>query len=89
MGIIDIIITALIGLLAGYLAQRIMPGRDLGEGNIWITMAIGVVGAIVGGFLAGALGLGGIFNGLLGSIILAVLGSMLLLWLYRMISGRR
>jgi uncharacterized membrane protein YeaQ/YmgE (transglycosylase-associated protein family) len=88
MSITDIIITALIGLLAGYLAQRIMPGRDLGEGSILVTIIIGVVGAVVGGYLAGLLGLGGLFSGLIGRIALAVIGSILLLWVYRLLTRR-
>ncbi len=81
MDILSILISAVIGLAAGYIAKRIMPGKDVGEGNIWVTMLIGVLGGIVGSVVAGLLGLA--VGGIIWNIILAVLGSMLLLWLYK------
>jgi uncharacterized membrane protein YeaQ/YmgE (transglycosylase-associated protein family) len=80
MGVIAWIV---LGLIAGAIAKAIMPGRD--PGGIIVTMLIGIVGAFLGGFLgnmlAGGRGLSG-FS--LWSIVLAVVGSMILLWLYRM-----
>ncbi len=82
MGIITWII---IGLIAGALAKLIMPGDD--PGGIIITIIIGMVGSVLGGFLAGLVGLGG--GGLIWSIIVAIIGAIILLAIYRAIAGRR
>ena len=82
MGIITWII---IGLIAGALAKLIMPGDD--PGGIIITIIIGMVGSVIGGFLAGLVGLGG--GGLIWSIIVAVIGAIILLAIYRAVAGRR
>jgi len=85
MGIIGWIV---LGLLAGAIAKAILPGDD--PGGIIVTMLIGIVGAIVGGFIASALGIGDLdefFD--IGTWIIAILGSLLLLVAYRAIAGRR
>jgi uncharacterized membrane protein YeaQ/YmgE (transglycosylase-associated protein family) len=85
MGIIGWIV---LGLLAGAIAKAILPGDD--PGGIIVTMLIGIVGAIVGGFIASALGIGELdefFD--IGTWIIAILGSLLLLLAYRAIAGRR
>jgi uncharacterized membrane protein YeaQ/YmgE (transglycosylase-associated protein family) len=69
------------GLIAGILAKWIMPGRD--PGGIFVTIVIGILGAVVGGFIGSALGLGGVEGFNFGSFALAVLGAILLLWVYR------
>jgi len=75
------------GLLAGIVAKFIMPGPD--GGGIVMTILLGIVGAIVGGFVGQVLGLG-TFNGFdLRSFGLAVLGSLLLLAAFRLLTGRR
>jgi uncharacterized membrane protein YeaQ/YmgE (transglycosylase-associated protein family) len=83
MGIIAWIV---LGLIAGGLAKLIMPGRD--PGGIIVTMLIGIAGAIVGGFIFSLFGGGGVSGINLGSIIVAVIGALVLLAIYRMISGR-
>ena len=76
-----------LGLIAGGLAKFIMPGKD--PGGCLVTMLIGIVGALIGGFIGSAL-LGRSVTGLdLVSLGLAVLGSIILLALYRLIAGRR
>jgi uncharacterized membrane protein YeaQ/YmgE (transglycosylase-associated protein family) len=85
MGIIGWII---LGLLAGMIAKAIMPGDD--PGGIIVTTIIGIVGAIVGGLIASALDIGDIdefFD--IGTWIIAILGSLLLLAIYRAVVGRR
>jgi uncharacterized membrane protein YeaQ/YmgE (transglycosylase-associated protein family) len=85
MGIIGWIV---LGLLAGAIAKAIMPGDD--PGGIFVTMIIGIVGAIVGGFIASALNVGDLdefFD--IGTWLLAIGGSLLLLFLYRMVAGNR
>ena len=76
-----------LGLIAGAIAKSIMPGDD--PGGIIVTILIGIVGAFLGGFL-GNLVTGTGLNGFsLWSIILAILGSLLLLWIYRMTTRGR
>jgi uncharacterized membrane protein YeaQ/YmgE (transglycosylase-associated protein family) len=77
-GVIGIVIAGLIGLLIGAVAKLLMPGKD--PGGWFVTMLLGIAGSWVGAFLAGALGLSGSL-GLLG----AVLGAMLLLFIYRLL----
>jgi len=69
-----------IGILAGWLAGKIMRGRGFG---LLLDLVIGIVGALLGGFIFGALG---IYSGsLVGSLIIATIGAMLLLYLARLI----
>jgi uncharacterized membrane protein YeaQ/YmgE (transglycosylase-associated protein family) len=85
MGIIAWII---FGLLAGWVAKALMPGRD--PGGCIITMVIGVVGAILGGWIGSQfLGAGPVTGFNIKSFLLAVMGSIILLLLYRLIAGRR
>ncbi len=84
MGIIAWVV---LGLIAGAIAKFLMPGRD--PGGIFITIIIGIVGAVIGGFIGNSLGVGDVSGVNLWSIVLAVAGSVILLIIYRMISGRR
>jgi uncharacterized membrane protein YeaQ/YmgE (transglycosylase-associated protein family) len=86
MGIIGWIV---LGLIAGALAKAIMPGND--PGGWVVTILIGIVGAILGGFLAGA-----VFNidvneefFDLQTWLFAILGAIILLAIYRLVVGRR
>lgn len=83
MGILAWIV---LGLIAGVIAKLIMPGED--PGGFFITILIGIAGALVGGAIASALGWGGVEGIDLGSIIVAVLGAILLLVAYRAFRGR-
>ncbi len=84
MGILAWII---VGLIAGILAKIAMPGPD--PGGIIVTIVIGIVGAFIGGFIVDSL-LGGPgmtgFN--LSSILVATLGAIILLAIYRLITRR-
>jgi uncharacterized membrane protein YeaQ/YmgE (transglycosylase-associated protein family) len=77
----------LVGLIAGVLAKIAMPGPD--PGGIILTIVIGIVGALIGGFVVNNL-LGGPdvtgFN--LTSILVATLGSVILLAVYRLVTRR-
>ena len=76
-----------VGLIGGVIAKMLVPGRD--PGGIILTIIIGIGGAILGGFLSIALGVGnGIDNFDIGSIVLAILGSVLILIGYHMVLGR-
>lgn len=74
------------GLIAGAIAKFIMPGKD--PGGFIITILLGIAGALIGGFIGEALGLGGVSGFNIGSFLIAVGGSLLLLFGYRMIKGR-
>lgn len=75
----------IIGLLAGAVAKLLMPGRD--PGGIIVTILLGIAGALLGGFLATALGLG--VGGTIWNFVLAVVGALLLLWIYRLVVRNR
>ena len=74
----------LFGLIVGALAKLVMPGDD--PGGIIVTIALGIVGALVGGFLGRAMGL--YQEGQPAGFIMSVVGAMVLLFGYRMISRR-
>ncbi|MBA3474942.1 MAG: GlsB/YeaQ/YmgE family stress response membrane protein [Rubrobacter sp.] len=76
-----------VGLVAGLLGKLIMPGDD--PGGIIVTIIIGIVGALVGGFLMSLLGFGDVSGINLYSILVATLGAIILLAIYRAIVGSR
>ena len=75
----------IIGLIAGAVAKLLMPGKD--PGGFFITMALGVAGALLATFLGRALGWYQEGEG--AGFIAAVVGSIILLLLYRLFKGRR
>lgn len=75
----------LLGLVVGVLAKWLLPGDD--PGGLVITILIGIAGAVVGGYLATLLGLGAVTGFNLGSLAIAVAGSILLLLVHRKIRG--
>jgi uncharacterized membrane protein YeaQ/YmgE (transglycosylase-associated protein family) len=75
----------LFGLVVGALAKLVMPGRD--PGGIIITILLGIAGAVLGGFVGRALGF--YREGEPAGWVMAFLGSVLLLFLYRLMVGRR
>ena len=80
MGILAWII---LGLIAGAIAKAIMPGRD--PGGFIVTALIGIVGAVVGGFLGNLMfGIAGVSGVDIRSILISVVGALVLLWIYRM-----
>ena len=78
MGIISWIV---FGLLVGILAKFVMPGDD-GGGFIKTTL-LGVAGALVGGFIATAIGFGDVTGFNVRSFAIAIAGAVLVLWGYR------
>jgi uncharacterized membrane protein YeaQ/YmgE (transglycosylase-associated protein family) len=83
MGILSWIV---FGLIAGGLAKFIMPGND--PGGCIITCILGIVGAMVGGWIGTMLGFGGVMGFDLRSFGIAILGALVVLLLYRLIAGR-
>jgi len=77
MGIISWLI---LGLIAGFIASKVVNKSGLG---FWLDIALGIVGAIVGGFLFSAvLGVEGITGFNIWSLIVAIAGSVVVLWGY-------
>lgn len=72
-----------IGILAGWIAGKIMRGSGFG---LLGDLIVGVVGSLLGSFIFGLLGLGA--YGLIGRLVVAVIGALILLWLIRLIKRR-
>jgi uncharacterized membrane protein YeaQ/YmgE (transglycosylase-associated protein family) len=76
--IVGLIWWIVVGLVAGWAAGKIMKGSGYGT---LMDIALGIVGAVVGGFLLGLLGIHG--EGLIGSILVAIVGAVFVVWLSR------
>ena len=77
----------LVGLIAGVLAKLVMPGED--PGGFLATIFIGMLGALVGGLIVGLFGGTGVTGVNVWSILVATLGAIVLLALFRLVAGRR
>jgi len=77
---VHIILFLLIGMAAGWLAGRLVKGRGFG---LVENLIIGVIGALIGGFVFGALNVN--LGGLLGQLIAATVGAIILLYLLKLI----
>jgi uncharacterized membrane protein YeaQ/YmgE (transglycosylase-associated protein family) len=84
-GLMGILSWILFGLVVGIIAKLLMPGRD--PGGFIVTILLGIAGALVGGFLGRAMGFYGENQG--AGWIMSILGSIVLLALYRMMVRRR
>ena len=84
MGILTWIV---VGLIAGVLGELIMPGDD--PGGFIVTIVIGIVGAFIGGFVFNLLGSTGVTGFNIWSIIVATVGAIILLAIYRAFAGGR
>jgi uncharacterized membrane protein YeaQ/YmgE (transglycosylase-associated protein family) len=86
MGIIGWI---LLGLLAGIIAKAVLPGDD--PGGFIITTLIGIAGAILGGLVASALGIGDPIDEFfdISTWLAAIIGAVVLLLVWRVVTGRR
>lgn len=83
MGIISWIV---FGIIAGALARWIVPGAQ--NMGIILTMALGIVGAIVGGWISTLLGLGTVDGFNIGSLVIAVIGALLVLFVWGKVASR-
>jgi uncharacterized membrane protein YeaQ/YmgE (transglycosylase-associated protein family) len=81
----SIIIWIVFGLIVGAVAKLIMPGRD--PGGIIVTILLGIVGALLGGWIGQGLGLYG--PGEPAGFLMAVVGAIIVLFIYRLLVGRR
>lgn len=84
MDLTAILVTCIIGLVVGAVAKLLMPGKD--PGGCIITILLGIAGAWLGTFL-GRVTFGG--DNYAAGWIISVVGAMLLLFLYRLIAGKR
>ena len=84
MGILTWII---LGLVAGGLAKLMMPGKD--PGGCFLTMILGIVGAIVGGWVGSLLGFGTVQQFDFRGLLIAVLGAIIVLLVFRLVRGRK
>ena len=73
------------GLVIGFIAKLLMPGKD--PGGFIVTMLLGIAGALVGGFIGRAMGFYG--PGQAAGWLMSILGAIILLALYRMMVRRR
>ncbi|ARW81578.1 MULTISPECIES: GlsB/YeaQ/YmgE family stress response membrane protein [Aeromonas] len=72
-----------LGLLVGILAKWIMPGRD--GGGFFMTVLLGIIGAMVGGYVGTLLGLGSVTGFNLSSIAIATMGALIVLFVFNKI----
>jgi uncharacterized membrane protein YeaQ/YmgE (transglycosylase-associated protein family) len=75
-----------LGLIAGFIASKIVTSQGQG---FWINIALGIVGALVGGVLFEGLGAQGITGFNVSSMIVAIIGSIVVLLIYHAVTGRR
>ncbi len=83
MGIISWII---LGLIAGFIGSKIVDKHGQG---FWLNIALGIVGALIGGFLFNLFGAGGVTGLNLYSLLVAIVGSIVVLLIYNAVAGRR
>jgi len=83
MGIISWII---LGLIAGFIGSKIVESEGQG---LWLNIALGIVGALVGGFLFDLFGASGVTGLNIYSMIVAIVGSVIVLLIYNTLTGRR
>jgi uncharacterized membrane protein YeaQ/YmgE (transglycosylase-associated protein family) len=74
-----------LGLVAGFIASKIVSGSGQG---LLLDVVLGIVGAVVGGYLFAALGATGVTGFNLYSMFVAIVGAAVVLWVYHAISGR-
>ena len=82
-----ILLWAVFGLIAGAIARFLMPGKV--PGGIIVTIVLGIVGAVVGGFIGAHLGFGDISGFDFRSMLLAVGGGVLVLFIYGLVTRAR
>ena len=75
----NLLLFLLIGLLAGWIAAKLMRGEGFG---LWGNLALGVIGAFIGGLIFGWLDIRA--AGLVGELVAAVIGAIVLLWIVRL-----
>jgi uncharacterized membrane protein YeaQ/YmgE (transglycosylase-associated protein family) len=85
MNMLSLLGWIIFGLIVGALAKLLMPGRD--PGGIIVTIILGIVGALIGGFLGRAMGFYG--PGDVAGFVMSLIGAIIILLLYRLLIARR
>lgn len=75
----------LVGLIAGWLTGKVMKGGGYG---FFVDILLGIVGAVIGGYIASALGISPV-GGLIRTILIATGGAIVVVFVFRLITGRR
>jgi uncharacterized membrane protein YeaQ/YmgE (transglycosylase-associated protein family) len=78
-----IVVWIIVGLIAGFLASKVLSGH--GMGLIW-DIVVGILGAFVGGWLASLVGIA--VTNILMQVIVAFVGALILLFIFRAVAGR-
>ena len=76
--------TIIVGIIAGFLAGKVMNGSGYG---LFMDLLLGVAGGIVGGFVLSLVGIGA--SGIIGSVLVATFGAVLLIWIVRRLRSSR
>ena len=83
---VSIISWIILGLIAGFIGSKIVDRRGQG---LWLDMALGIIGALVGGFLFSLFGATGVTGLNVWSMIVAIVGSIVVLLIYNAVTGSR
>jgi uncharacterized membrane protein YeaQ/YmgE (transglycosylase-associated protein family) len=83
---VGIISWIILGLIAGFIASKIVDKEGQG---FWLNIALGIVGALIGGFLFNLFGAHGVSGLNLYSLLVAIIGSIVVLLIYNAVAGRR
>jgi uncharacterized membrane protein YeaQ/YmgE (transglycosylase-associated protein family) len=83
---LDIISWIVLGLIAGFIGSKIVDSQGQG---FWLNIALGIVGALVGGFLFDLFGASGVTGLNIYSMIVAIVGSIVVLLIYNTLTGLR
>ena len=83
MNEVSVIGAVVIGIFAGWIAEKVMGGKQ----GLVTNLIVGIVGAFIGAFLASALNIG--FAGFWGSLVVSTVGAIVLLWIVGMVRGKR
>ena len=76
----------ILGLIAGFIGSKIVNSQGQG---FWLNIALGIIGALVGGFLFSLFGSEGVTGLNIWSMIVAIVGSIVVLLIYNAVTGRR
>ena len=82
----SIISWIILGLIAGFIGSKIVDSQGQG---FWLNIALGIIGALVGGFLFSLFGSTGVTGLNMWSIVVAIVGAVVVLLLYNALTGRR
>jgi uncharacterized membrane protein YeaQ/YmgE (transglycosylase-associated protein family) len=85
----SITVWLVVGLVAGFLARLVFPGKEPGPGGILGDLIVGIIGGVLGGWIFRSFGAVGITGINMGSILVAFVGAIILLVLWRALSGPR